>query len=877
MSVWRQLKHGLRVLINRAASDQAVTDEAQDFIDRTTEEFIARGLLPEDARRAARLECGSVSSIRDEVRGHGWENFVETLFADLRYAAGHLRANPGFTALTVFTLALGIGATTAIFSAVNPILFESLPYPEASRIVTIWGLQRDGGRNEAAFGAYREISQRTRSFESIAVIRSWQPTMTSANEPERFRGQRVSASYFRVLGVAPALGRDFRRDEDIGNGPNVAMLSDALWRRRFAANTAVIGSDVTLDGQIYTVVGVMPARFENVAAPDAEIWAPLQYDMSQGRAWGHHLRLVARLRAGIGRDQASKELNALWPVLLKEHPKELFNEALSLVSLQDDLTAGVRPALVAIMVSVVLVLLIACVNVTHLLLARGARRRGEFAVRASLGAGRARMIRQLLTESILLAAIGGGFGILIAEAGVRTLVALSPPGLPRAGSIAIDGPVLAFSFGVTTLVGLVFGLFPALQAARHLQAGLQQDSRRLAGGHRATRSALVVAEVSFAFVLLVSAGLLLRSMERLVRISPGLRTSHLLTIQVQTSGQRFREPEAIHRFFANTLDAARQVSGVTSAAFTSQLPMSGDLDAYGVHLELNPALREVQDRSAFRYAVTPSYFETAGIPLLRGRLLEENDRAGVPLVALVSESLAKRRFRDTEAIGQRVRIGPIDGPLYTIVGVVGDVKQLSLARTESDAMYVTPTQWLRFADNAMTLIVRAEGDASSLAPALRRAIWSVDKDQPIVRVATMDELLALSAAERRFVMILVTAFAVVALVLAATGIYGVLSGGVAERTREIGVRSALGASPRSILGLIVRQGVTLTLCGAVIGLIGAAAGTRAFATLLFGVSHLDLVTYLGMLLLMLAVSGTACWLPAWRASRVDPVITLRAE
>jgi putative ABC transport system permease protein len=671
MSVWRQLQHGLRVLINRAASDQTIADEAQDFIDRTTEEFIARGLSPEDARRAARLECGSVSSIRDDVRDHGWEHSVETLFADLRYAGRYLRANPGFTTLTVFTLAIGIGAATAIFSAVNPILFESLPYPEASRIVTIWGSRRDGGRNEAAFGAYREILRRTRSFDSIAAIRSWQPTMTSAHEPERFQGQRVSASYFRVLGVAPVLGRDFREEEDIGNGPNVAILSDALWRRRFAGNAAVIGSDVTLDGQIYTVVGVLPAGFENVAAPDAEIWAPLQYDMSQGRAWGHHLRLVARLRAGVGLGQASKELNILWPAMLKEHPKELFNDSLFLVSLQDDLTAGVRPALLAIMVSVVLVLLIACVNVTHLLLARGAQRRDEFAIRASLGAGRARMIRQLLTESLLLAMIGGGCGIFIAAAGVRILLALSPPGLPRAGSIAIDGSVLAFSFGVTTLVGVAFGLFPALRAARCLQAGLQQDSGRFAGGRRTVRNALVVAEVSFAFVLLVSSGLLLRSMERLVRISPGLRASHLLTMQVQTSGQRFRNPADVYRFFANVLDSARRVPGVKSAALTSQLPMSGDLDSYGVHLELNPAQREVEDRSAFRYAVTPSYFETAGIPLLRGRLLEENDRAGAPLVALVSESLARHRFRDAEAVGQRVRIGPIDGPLYTIVGVVG--------------------------------------------------------------------------------------------------------------------------------------------------------------------------------------------------------------
>jgi putative ABC transport system permease protein len=878
MSLRRHIMRGLRVLIKRRVADQDLADEAQHYLEQATEEYIARGFSPEEARRAARLECGNVSSIRDEVREHGWENVIETFVADLRYATRQLRAMPGFTALTVFILALGIGATTAIFSAVNPILFKSLPYPEASRIMTIWGLRRDGSLNEGAFGAFHEISQRTHSFETLAAIRSWLPTITSEDEPERFKGQRVSADYFRVVGVAPSIGRDFRADEDKPNGSNVAVLSDALWRRRFSSNPAIVGTDITLDGNIYSVIGIMPATFENVAAPDAEIWTTLQYDLSQGRAWGHHLRLLGRLRTGASMDQASQELNALWPALLKEHPKELFNEALVVSSLQDHVTAGVRPALLAIMASVVLLLVIASLNVTSLLLARGARRQGEFAVRASLGAGRTRLIRQLLTESLLLAAIGGALGIVIAKTGILTLIALSPPGLPRVASIGMDSSVLAFSIGVTMLVGLALGLCPALQAARHgLQAGLQQDARRVTGGHRPMRSALVVAEVAIAFVLLVGAGLLLRSMERLIRVSPGLRTSHLLTMQVQTSGQRFRQPEATFRFFENALDAARRVPGVTSAAFTNQLPMSGDLDSYGVHMERNPTQRPELDRSAFRYAVTPGYFETAGIPLLRGRLLKESDRAGAPTVALVSESLAKSRFPGRDAIGQRVRIGPSDsGPFYTIVGVVGDVKQMSLMRPEANAIYVTLTQW-RFADNVLTLVVRAEGDVASLAPALRRAIWSVDKDQPIVRVATMDELLALSAAERRFVMILVTAFAVVALVLAAAGIYGVLSGGVAERFREIGVRAALGASPQNILGLVVRQGITLTLCGTAIGLIGAVAGSRVFAALLFGVSHLDLATYLGMLVLLVAVSGAACCLPALRAARVDPVRALRAD
>jgi putative ABC transport system permease protein len=877
MSLWRHLTRGLRVLTNRAASDRLIDDEAQHYLDQVTEEFIARGYSPDEARRAARLQCGTAASIREQVRDYGWENTVETFWSDIRYAARRLRTDPGFTAVTVFTLALGIGATTAIFSTVKPVLFESLPYPDAARIVTIWNIVGDGGRIEGAFGAYREISRQARSFEAIAATRPWQPTITSETEPERLEGQRVSSGYFRVLGITPALGRDFQTDHDRLNGPNVVILSDSLWRRRFGGDLAIVGSEITLDGNPYSVLGVMPPAFENVVAPDAQIFAPLQYDISQGRAWGHHLKWVARLRPGVEMKQASVELDSLWPSIRKEYPRELFAQGLAIVSLQDYLTEAVRPALIAVMASVLFLLMIACVNVTNLLLARGARRQAEFAIRASLGAGRSRMIRQLLTESLLLAAIGGGLGVLVAEAGVRAMVALSPAELPRAGKITLDGSVLAFGIGITTLAGLAFGLIPAIQAARHgAEAGLRHHTRTVTGAHRATRNMLVVAEVGLAFVLLVGAGLLLRSMERLFSVSPGLRSTQLLTMKVQTSGQRMQNEAAVQRFFSNTLEAARNVPGVVSAAYTSQLPMSGERDEYGVHLETNSPELAREGRSTFRYTVTPSYFETTGIPLLRGRLLESTDNDGAPLVAVVSESFAKRRLRGIDPIGQRVRIGPTDGPLYTIVGIVGDVKQLSLARSEADAIYVAPLQW-RFTDQALTLIVRTEADSASLAPALRRAIWSIDKDQPIVRVATMEELLLLSAAQRRFVMTIVAAFALVALALAAAGVYGVLSGSVAERTREIGIRSALGASSNKILGLIIRQGLTLTLFGAAIGLIGAIGASGAMASLLFGISSLDPATYLGMFILLLAVSATACSLPAWRASQVDPTITLRSE
>lgn len=811
-------------------------------------------------------------------RGTRW---LDDLLQDVRYAIRTLRQRPGFAAVNVLTLALGIGASTAIFSAVYPILFDPLPYPRAGRVTTIWDRGADGTRLNAAFGTYRELVARSRSFDAIAATKPWQPTMTGPAEPERLDGQSVSASYFRVLGVPPAIGQDFNASDDRLNGPKVAILTDELWRRRFGGDRSAIGRQIRLDGNSYTVIGVMPGAFENVLAPSAEIWSLLQYDMSQGVTWGHQLRIVGRLRPGAGTDRARQELDAIAHARVAEFPRPPWasvKQGFIVNSLQDDITRGVKPALLAVLGAVMLLLTIACVNVTNLVLARGAQRRGEFAMRAALGAGRMRMIRQLLTESLLLASLGGAFGMVVAGFGVRALVALSPPGLPRVGAISLDSAIFAFGMGITTLIGLVVGLIPSLGAGRdEVHNGLQQISRRTAGSHQLTRRTLVVAEVALALVLLVSAGLLLRSLQRLFAVAPGFDASHLLSMQVQTSGHRFDDAGTTYRFFDEALDAVRRVPGVMAAAFTSQLPLSGDrFGEYGVHFESNAIDHPGENDPAFRYAVSPGYVETMGIALRRGRLLDAHDTRGAPLAVLISESLAKRKFPGQDPIGRRIHAGPAKGPWASIVGVVGDVKQTSLAVGQEDAFYMTAAQgW--FADNAMSLVVRTRGDAAALAPAIKQAIWAVDKDQPIVRVTTMNRLVAASAAERRFALILFEAFGIVALVLAATGIYGVLSGSVTERMREIGVRSALGASRGDILALIVRQGITLTGLGAAIGLSGAVAASHAIVTLLFGVSRLDPITYLGVIALLAGVSVIACWVPAWRAARVDPSIALRAE
>ena len=885
MSLWRQLTRGLGVLTNRTAADQDVADEVHHFLEESTAAHIARGLSPDDALRAARLELGNTTTVREEVRASGWENLVATFFVDLRYAVRQLHSHPGFTAVTVLTLSLGIGAATAIFSAVNPSLFSSLPYPHASRIMMLWDFGSDGSRSHVAFHTYRELAERSRSFEAIAVTKLWQPTLVSAREPERFDGQFVSAGYFRVLGVPPFLGRDFEPSDDHLNGPRVVILSDTLWKRRFGGDPAIIGRQITLDDNSYSVIGVMPSAFENVLLPSAELWAPLQYDARnisnfQTKEWGNHLRMVGRLQPGISIEQARRDLDTIVHTPVPEFPRPPWQshaQGFLVNSLQDDVTRGVKPALLAVLGAVLLVLVIACVNVTNLLMARGVRRRGEFALRTALGAGRTRLIRQLLTESLLLAAMGGVAGMAVAQFGVRALIALSPSELPRLGAIAVDGPVFAFGLGITALIGLVVGLLPALRASRNEpHCALQESSHRSVGGYGRTRSALVVVEVALALVLLVGSGLLLRSLENLFAIAPGFDASHLLTMQVQTYGRRFDDDATCNRFFAQALEAVRNVPGVSAAAFTSQLPLSGDADVYGVRFENEINLKHSHD--VFRYGVAPGYFETMGIPLRRGRLFDARDLAAAPVrPVIINESLAKRKFPGQDPIGQRLHIGgPVNRPLDVIVGVVGDVKQTSLAASQSDAVYVSTAQWL-WADGTQWLVVRTRGDAATLAPAARQAIWSVNKDMPVVRVSTMEAMLAATAAERHFALILFEAFALAALILAAAGIYGVLSGSVAERTREIGVRAALGASPGSILALVLRQGMTLTGIGLAIGLAGAFVATKAIAAMLFGVSRLDPVTYFGVIALLLAVSSAACWVPATRAARVDPATTLRAE
>jgi putative ABC transport system permease protein len=873
---WPALVRGIRALRDPARADRDTDDEIRHFLDESAADLEAGGVPPAEARRRARLAWGDSVAIRESVRSSGWEHLAATLVDDVRQGARRLRRSPGFTTVAVLTLAIGVGASTAIFSAVNPILFAPLPYPAADRI----GIVLENGRADVStFAMYRALAEETRTFDALAAMRRWQPALAGRDVPERLEGQRVTSGFFAALGVAPAFGHDFTPDDDRPGAARVAIVADSLWRRRFAADPAIVGSTVRLDDTPYVVAGVMPAAFEDVLAPAAEIWTPLQYDPalpSDGREWGHHLRTIVRLADRQSLASATLDAAAAGRAMIAAHRPETYapDTQVSIASLHGTLVAGVRPVLVAMTGAVLLVLIIACVNVTNLLLARGAHRRGEFALRAALGAGRARLVLHVLTESVLLAVLSAVAGVVFAVFAVRALVTIAPAALPRVAAIAVDGQVLAFALALATIAGLAFGTLPALEAAgRDPHRDIQDASHRSAGGHGRVRRLLVVAEVALALVLLVGAGLLMRSIGGLLSMPLGFETSDRLSLQLQLAGRRFNEPAAAARFHLQALDAVRRVPGVTAAAATSQLPLSGDRDEYGARFDEEGG-RPADRFAVYRYAVSPGYFDTTGIPILRGRGIDEHDRRDAPAVVVISAALAAARFGGDDPIGRRLHVGSA-GP-FTIVGVAGNVRQASLAATDADAVYLSVDQtW--YPETTMSYVVRAIGNPAALARGVEQAIWTLDKDQPIVRVATLSALVEASEAQRRFALRVFGGFAAIALGLAAIGIYGILAGGVSERRREIGLRAALGATRPQIIGLVVGQGLALAAAGAAVGLAVAAFVSRGLSTLLFGVSRLDPVTYGAVVALLALVAAAACAIPAWRAVRIDPSIALRAD
>jgi putative ABC transport system permease protein len=814
---------------------------------------------------------------------------------DLRYALRGLRQRPGFTLVAVLTLALGIGANTAIFSVVNGVLLRPLPYERPERLAMIWGHRNQQPLAELSVPEYWDLRERTHTFSGVAAFADGNVNLTGTGTPERIRAGYFTANTTAVLGVAPAIGRGFTTEEDLPGGPPVVLLGDGLWRRRFGADPKVVGRVLTLDDTPTTVIGVMPPDFQlptHYAGAPRELWAPMQLDpaINRGvRGW-HFLEVIGRLRDGVALDAASAETSSLMRGMLAAYPMEYTPEFDgSATAMSQTVVGDVRPALLVLLGAVALLLLIACANVAGLLLARSEARQREIALRTALGAGQARLVRQLLTESLLLAATGGLFGLLLAVWGVQGLVLAAPPSVPRLDTVGIDLRVLGYTLGITLLTGILFGLAPALHAVRGDLTGALTDGGRAGTtgrGRQRVRQALVTGQVAVALVLVTGAGLLVQSFVRLRQVDPGFVPEGLLTARVELSPVRYQANDVKRRFYENLLERLRSIPGVRSAATARALPMTGKLEIgdWSFVLEGQAASPPLPSdwHPADWQVVSPGYFGTMGIPMLQGRDFAASDRLGAPGAMIVNRTLARQVWPDGDALGRRVLLGggDADSVWRTVVGIVGDVRHRGLTAPPRPEMFLPYAQFpagTGTAQPAMHVVLRAAGDPSALATALGAAIAALDPDVPLSGVQTMEAAMGSWAAERRLIMLLVSGFALVALVLGSVGIYGVMAHVVAQREREIGVRMALGALPGQILGLVVSQSAWLVGAGIVAGTAGALAVTRLLTGLLFQVRPTDPLTFIGTALVLVVAAAGATLVPALRAVRTDPAHTLRSE
>jgi putative ABC transport system permease protein len=867
----------------RDARRDILDEELQFHRDMLEAQHRERGLSRSEAARAARVELGGAVQIAEAWRDQRRIPAIDMLAQDLRYGLRLLARAPGFALAALLTLALGIGANAAIFTIVDGALLRPLPYASPDRLVTVGDRATDGSSSNVGFTTVVDWRARSRSFESLAIMRSWIPTLVAHGEAERVPAVRVSANYFDMLGVRPALGRTFTPDDDRPEQWRVVILSDGLWRRRFGADPSIVGKTITMNDRVFRIVGVMPRQYEPILSAryyqGAQMWAPLGYDTSLEYACRtcQHLRAFGRLRPGVTPGQAAAEVTAVREQMRLEHPTEYSPDTVAVVPLADAVAGPVRPVLFVLWGAVAFVLLIACANVANLLLARSLGRRREIALRAALGAGRARIVRQLMTESLLLSVIGAAGGVLLAIVAVKGLSTLAPVSLPRLDHMAVDGRVLLFTTAVALATGVLCGLVPAFTgSAVRLQGSLSADSRTSVGGSTRARATLVVIDLALALVLLAGAGLMLRTMASLVHVDPGFNAERVLTLQLSLVGTAYADDASVVAFQDRLLARVRAVAGVESAALAGQVPFGRNYDTSGFHINGGMKPNPADDPSVQRYAVTPDYFRVMGIPLLAGRTLAEADSATSQAVMLVSAATARSLWPGRNPIGAEVRIGDHEhGPWRTVVGIVGDVHHEDLTAPPDTAMYTPQSQ---NADSFLVLTLRtALADPSTLVPTIRGIMRELDPAVPVFDVATMKQRLAAAAASRLFVMRLLAGFAGVALLLAAIGLYGVVSYTVAQRTREVGLRVALGARPADIRRLVLSGGFALVGAGLVIGLGAALASTHFLGALVFGVSRTDPSTFAGAAALLCGVALAAHWIPLRRALAVDPTLALRHE
>lgn len=889
MKILRAAFSRIAGVFNRDRRDSELRAELESHLQMHVDDYMRAGMPPEAARRQALLKLGGLEKITEAYRDQRGLPFLETLLQDLRFAFRGMRKNLGFTCIALVTLALGIGANTALFSVVNAVLLNPLPYPDSERLVIVFSESKNFERQSVSYPNYLDWERQNRSFSSMAAFRDADWNVTGQSEAERLHGYMVSAGFFPTLGVQPLIGRAFLPEEDRVGGPPIVMIGEGLWKRKFGSSPDVLGKTMILNGVGNTIVGVVPASFHLYSGEKTEIYLLLgQWNdpTFRNRRIGMGMRVLARLKPGVGLEQARADMDAIARSLAAAYPESNAGSGISVTQLKADMVRGIGSTLYVLLAAVGFVLLIACTNVANLLLARSTGRSREFAVRSALGASQSRLMRQLLTESALLGLIGGGIGLLIAAEGTKPFVAALPHALPRSAEIGVDGRVLLFTFAISIAAGILFGMVPAFKAWRtNLQEALKEGGRGSSGMRQRAQNAFVIVEMAVALVLLVGSGLMIRSLIVLLEVNPGFDAHNVLTFNVTMPPAFMSDAQRIRAALRQLHDAVRNTAQVKAASLIAgSLPMDGDSELpFWLEGQSKPANDSEMNWALF-YLADSDYRPAMGTPLLRGRFIADTDTEKSAPVVVIDEFLEKKFFPNGDAVGKHLNLGVLDVQ-PEIVGVVGHVKHWGLDADSQSRILAQlyfpvmqiPDRFLPLLGGGIGVLVRTETEPMSLLPALRHSISQINSEHVVYGGRTLEEIVSDSLAERRFAMVLLGIFAGLALLLSSIGIYGVISYLVGQRIQEIGTRMALGAQRRDVLQLILGRGVVLAGIGVLVGAVLAFALTRQMRSMIYGVSAADPVTFVAVSLLLMLVAVAACYLPARRAMRVDPMMALRYE
>jgi predicted permease len=888
MPLFAKVQSFLRNIFAFRSVDSDLDQEVRSHFALLAEENLSAGMSASEAHRAARIELGGIEQVKEQIREQRLGNWLHSLFPDCRYAVRQLRQNPGFTAVAVLTLAISIGANTALFSVVNGVLLNPLPYKQPDQLVSLWWDRTPGQHSSVPYLNFLDWQKDSTVFSGMGAYRQVDVILSGTGEPERVAGLMISANFFDLLGVKPFAGRLFRPEEDqIGAGP-VALIGDGLWKRKFGSATDVLGKRITLDGTVHTIIGVVPGNSPiyvsgDVYTPIGQLSDPTFRDRraSTGTVG------IARMKPGVTLAQARMDMDSVARNLSAAYPDADKDTGIFVNPLKDDLTSGVAPMLLLLLGAVAFVLLISCANVANLLLARSTGRAREFAIRVALGATEQRIVRQLLTESVILATAGGALGLIFAVWGTRAALAAIPQALPRADEIAMDGRVLAFTLAASVLVGIVFGLAPALRASNpDLQKTLKEGARGSTGSRLRTQNIFVIVEMALALVLLAGAGLMVRSLVELAYVNPGFNPQHALVFSVSPSASRVATAAQVRETYRDLTARFEAIPGIEAASpLFGALPLTGDsLVPFWIVGQPKPSSAREMTRAQW-YGAAPDYLKAMGIPLQRGRFLSSQDNETAPFVVVIDDGFARTYFPGEDPIGKHINLGILDVTGAEIVGVVGHVKHAGLGATgildKRGQIYFSmmqlPDKLLPLVGRSSTFVVRAAAPTAAVTAAIRSASGQFDGMQVLYDFQPMTQVVSDSIAAQRFAMILLGAFAFIALVLSAVGIFAVISYLASRRTNEIGIRMALGAQPMDIARVVLGHGMRVALLGVAIGLVAALGLTRLLANQLYGVSAKDPITFAGVAGLLMLVALAACYIPARRAMRVDPVIALRYE